>query len=479
MHIVLSKGLNIPLKGGFSPKGTFSRLLSKSKSSASTDQHYEVTPIELYEGSTFGAMLGGFPVERFALLVQEGDSVKMGDVIAYNKACQKHRFVAPASGKIGKVHRGPKRRIVAIEIIPDSLENQTQKTWVIPHKDALIQEKIELLSQSGILTQIRQRPFALLPDLSVTPRAIFVNAMATGPYAPPVDLVVDGKTKEINAALEFLKPFCSGPIHLTYSHQAKAEALLQAKHCEHHTISGPHPSGQVSVHIHHIDPIISLDDVVWTLDVEVLLSLGHLICHRELPTHRIISICGEGVMQERRGLYQVPVGVSVSDLMAGRCTEQSTRMLSGDPLTGLSVEPTEFLHPFHRTFSCMKSPKGREFLHFFRLGVSKFSSHFSYLSGAQHALIGKKHYSFTTNNHGEHRAMIDGEIYQRVLPMQIPIMHLINAVLSGDLELAQELGLLEIEADDFALPSFICPCKTEMVSLMERALYQWGLELSS
>lgn len=476
MHIKLKKGLNIPFKGGIA-----ANLPLKGK---------DVPSIDLFEGTTVGVSVGAYPVERFALAVSEGDTVSVGDTLVRNKECAEHCFVSVASGRVKKIHRGLKRRIVAIEIEPDSLENPKQKSW--SHFGSLsesfsgneddFEKRIALLSESGLLVQIKQRPFSLLPDPKIRPRAIFINAAFDTLYSPPVQLLIENKKKHLQAAINFLKGVSSGAVHLTRREECNAQELnelKELKNCFHHTVSGPYPSHQPSVHIHHIDPIRSLEDVVWSIELETVLALGQLLCEGTLPTHRLVAICGEAVMGERRGVYRAPMGVSVNDLMAGRCTEESSRFISGDPLTGLAVEPGDFLHPHHRCFCSLKSPKKREFLHFLGLGANKFSGHLAYLSGVSHFLGGKKYYSFDTNNHGEHRAMIDGEIYQRVMPIQIPVMHLVKAVMSEDLELAQEMGLLEVEADDFALPSFICPCKTEMVSIMEKALYHWGREISA
>lgn len=459
MEITIKRGLDLPLEEQ-------SLFLKEPK----------VTPLPLFEGSMRGLMVSSYPVERFSLFVSEGDEVVKGAPLACSKACDLHQFVAPVSGKIEKIVRGAKRRLHALSIMPHQTQEESL-LWTVPSSNASRTERLNFLSQTGILVNMRQRPFALLPDPEVVPRAIFINATHSSPYAPPVALLAKDKREEMALALSFLKPLTSGALHLTSTPQ-DAALFASLTEAQLHTIAGPHPSGTLSVQIHHIDPIVAQSDIVWTLQIETLLELGTLLRGGHLPDTKLVSIAGEGVVPGRSGLYEVPSGVSVADLMAERCEEEQIRKISGDPLTGLCVETEDFLHPQHQVFSLLKEPKKREMLHFFRLGGHKYSSHRAYLSGLLHETGAKKSFNFDVNNHGEPRAFIDGEIYQRVMPMQIPVLHLVKAVQAGDLELAQDLGLLEVDAEDFALASFVCPCKIEMVSIMEEALYRWGQELS-
>jgi Na+-transporting NADH:ubiquinone oxidoreductase subunit A len=189
---------------------------------------------------------------------------------------------------------------------------------------------------------------------------------------------------------------------------------------------------------------------------------------------RVVGIGGPGIVQEKRGFFKCRQGYPIDSLIAGRNKHGFVRMISGDLLTGEKVDNGDFLHFNHTQFCALPENGEREFLHFFRLGMNKFSVHKAYLSG--HLNLSSKTYEFTTNQHGEERFFIDGSIYQKVMPMQIPVMHLIKALMAEDFEKAERLGLLEVDSEDFALPTFICPSKIEMTEIVKMALYKYAAE---
>lgn len=451
VHITVKNGLDIPIDGA--PQGRVKNL-----------------PV----GEEQAVMFADYRVERFKVLVKEGDQVLKGQAIASDKSYPERMFVSPTSGTVKQVRRGAKRSLEAIIIQRDGtdrcVEHEVPKEW----NDR--EEMIQFALKSGIFTHIRQRPFNLLAMPDKLPRDIFISAVQSAPMLPKADQIVQGHEEDFHKGLEFLSQLSSGKVHLTHRKQA-APAIAQAPFVEHHTVSGPHPAGNVSLHIHKIRPIQDSQDVVWTLDLYGVITIGHLLRTGRYFTQRLIAICGGGIQKEQRCYVQTELGVSVAELIAKRNSVEDFRMISGDVLTGLEVRAQDFLHPHHCSFCVLEDNQDREFLHFFRLGTDKYSSHRVYLSGC----INNENlrFGFTTNQHGEERAFIDGEIYDRVMPMHIPVMHLVKAVICEDFERAEELGLLEVDGEDFALPTFVCPSKVEMVAIMDEGLRKWAKEVLS
>ena len=182
----------------------------------------------------------------------------------------------------------------------------------------------------------------------------------------------------------------------------------------------------------------------------------------------MISIAGEGIPENKRGHFKIARGTPVQDLIHGRCDEEGVRLLSGNPLIGSKVNCDVSLKFFDHALCALPIPeKKRRFCHFLRLGTKSYTSTSTYLRC-------KKAPSFTTLQHGEERAFVDGVIYDRVMPLRVPVMHLIKAILAEDFELAESLGLLSVSPEDFALPAFICPSKIEMPEIIRRGLRSYA-----
>lgn len=260
----------------------------------------------------------------------------------------------------------------------------------------------------------------------------------------------------------------TGPIHLVYHKDSTCSAFTDAENVEKHTAEGPHPAGNHSVHIQHIDPISTFEDVIWTLNAFDVVLIGHLLTTGRTLIDRVISIGGPGILPDRTGYFKVRAGYPIESLIAGRIKKGLIRLISGDPLMGQKVEPEDFLRYYHTTFCAVPESVTRELLHFFRLGAGKYSFSKAYMTG--HQKIGTRLFDFTTNLHGEERPFIDGTLYDKVMPLNVPTMTLVKAVMAEDFDLAEELGLLSVDSEDFALPTFVCPSKMEMTDIIKQGL---------
>lgn len=446
--IRIKKGLDIPMNG--LPQGSPKKLHSNGRDVPITHFALDFSPFEEL---------------RFTLLVKQDERVKLGQPLAEDKAVPGRYFVSPAGGIVKEIKRGLKRRLLSIVIAADG-EEEKQVFEPLSIETSTRETLIQRLKEGGLFAHIRQRPFNLLAHPASEPRAIFVKAIESAPGTPPAEMQVLDHETEFQAGLSALKKLTTGLVHLIYREESPCKAFTEAKDVSLHTIEGPHPAGNSSIHIHHIDPIRSAQEVVWTLSTLDVIAIGTLLLKGEYYVDRIIGICGNGIIDGLQGYFFGRMGCPISALTGGRVEKGWYRLISGNCLTGQKVEVTDFLGFYDTCFTVIPENTDREFMHFFRPGMDKYSASRTYLSGFFH----NQTFDFTTSMHGEHRAFVIGSPYDAVMPMNLTTEVLVKAIMAEDYDLAEELGLLEIDSEDFALPSFVCPCKIEMVEIVKQGL---------
>jgi Na+-transporting NADH:ubiquinone oxidoreductase subunit A len=444
MHIKVKKGLNIPIKG--EPQG-------------------DVLPLK--EPSFISLNLSCFESVKFRLLVKPEESVKKGQPLVEIKKFEGTFIVSPAGGIVREIRRGLKRRLLDI-VIEVSRDEEEIELPPLNLKTASREEIIAFLQKGGAFALIRSRPFDRLADPHKIPKSIFVKAVETAPLTPSEEMQVKGHEQDFEIGLEALARLTQGFVHLVYSKESQFKPFLEAKHCLKHTIEGPHPAGNHSVHIQHIDPIKSADECVWTLRAQDVVVIGHLIRKGRYLVDQVVGIGGPGIISGKACFVKTRLGVPIASFLSNFVEKGDIRLISGDPLTGHQVDEGDFLGFYDRVFSAIAENKSRELLHFFRLGGDKFTFSRGYLSGLKNNK--ERRYDFTTNQHGEHRPFIDATLYDKIQPLQIPTMHLIKSVMAGDFDEAEALGLLEVAPEDFALATFVCPSKIEMCDLVKEGL---------
>ena len=450
--IKIKEGLDIPMEG--QPSGAVQTLPAPKELSLN---------------------LSPFDGVKFKLLRKAGDFVKTGEAIAYDKDCPQRMFVSPGCGTIKEVRRGLRRRLLDV-VIELQKDEQFEDFGAIDVNSASKEDILEKLLKAGAFARIRMRPFNILAKPEHTPRDIFIKAIQSAPFTPEADLQVEGHEDAFQAGITALSKLTIGNVHLVYREGSTSTAFTGAQNCVQHTAEGPHPAGNSSVHIHHIAPVKGYDDIVWTLTALDVVIIGKILTTGRYHTDRVVSVAGNGIIEAKRGFFKVREGYPVSNLVAERNEKGLQRFISGDPLVGDKVEVDDFLGFYHTAFCAIPENVSREILHFFRPGFGKYSFTKNYVSGHMSKDSGKK-WGFTTNNHGEHRAFIDGSIYDKVMPMQIPTMVLLKSIIGEDWDRAEECGLLEIDSEDFALPAFIDPSKTEMVEIVKNALSFYAHEV--
>ena len=451
MQIVIKKGLDIPIKG--KPVNWLSPLPKPKTVALSLDAFEEV---------------------RFRLLVKLGDSVKIGTPLAENKNIPGQFFVSPAGGVVVDVRRGLKRRLLSI-VIQVADNEEVERFDPLDLAKASREEILHRLNCGGIFPHIRMRPFDLVANRKDVPRDIFIRALESLPYVPPAEYQVEGHENDFQVGLQALKALTSGSVHLVYRQNSPCRAFHEAVGVEKHTVQGPHPASSPSVHIHHIQPIKRAEEIVWTLSVVDVIAVGMMISKGVYYTDRVMSIAGTGLIPGREGYFHGRAGFPIDVLCSNKIPNIPARCISGDPLTGHAVDSSDFMGFYDTAFAVIPENLEREPFHFLGFGFGKYSASKAYLTG--HLSPPSTGYDFTTNQHGEERPFVDGAIYNKVMPMRIPTMHLVKAILAENFELAVTLGLLEVASEDFALPTFIDPSKIEMVEIVKQGLQRYAKEM--
>lgn len=446
MKLVIKKGLDIPLVGA--PSGPLRPL-----------PHPELLALNV---STFE--------ERTSLLVKVGERVRIGQPLLENRAVSGHYFVSPAGGRLQEIRRGAGRRPLALVIEVDAEEEYEERP---PSKGASREALFALFLRAGLSPHLRMRPFdqPFYPDR--VPRAIFIRALETLPFLPPAELQLEGGERYVEAGIDALRTMTSGSVHLVYREGSSAAPFFESLvGIEKHTIRGPHPAGSASVHIHYLAPLSGAQDLVWTLSLVDLLTIGQMVEEGRYRVTRVISKAGEGFAGGERGFYQGRLGLPVSLLMASQEGEKSSslpsRLISGDPLTGRAVGLNDFLGFSHTALTLLPEKTARRWFSFLRPSLHKYTA--TRTDSSHLVAPSRKGWSFTTSQNGERRPFIDGAIYDRVMPLPIPTMFLVKALLCEDFELAEKLGIFEVVGEDFALAAFLCPSKIEIASLVSEGI---------
>ena len=444
MPIQIKKGLDIPLAGAPRP---------------------EITDLPAAQSV---AVYQEFPGLKAKLRVAEGDAVGKGTPLFVDKKRPELQFCSPVAGTVKAVEYGARRALYRVVI--DVGSSDVADVEFNKHGPDQLRglDRAAVLSQlleAGLFSLIRQRPFSRIADPEVTPKAIFVNGMNTAPFLPDLSVVVQGQESAFQAGLNLMTRLTEGDVHLCVAPEA-AESVKGAANVKVHEFSGPHPSGNTSIHIHHIDPMQPTDQV-WTVRGTDLIRMGQLFLEGRYPDTQIISLGGPGVKEEARQYYRLRVGTPLVDLLDGRLQDGEQRVLKGDALAGEAMKEGEHVSSMHSAITVL--PEGREqfFMGWMAPGINKLSASRAYLSGwTGH----KRKWDLTTNINGGYRAMVFTGLYDKYMPLNIMVDYLVRAVLAHDTDEAIDLGILETDPEDFALCAYVCPSKMDISGIIRQGL---------
>ena len=394
--------------------------------------------------------------------VKQGDKVKAGDCLFADKKNDKICFTAPVSGEIAEVVRGDRRAILAVKILADS-ETAYKSFNTSGFVDKSREEVVELLLASGLWPFIVQRPYGLLADPSIAPKAIHVSGFDSAPLAADLSISLKGQEANLKTGFEILKKLTEGKVHLNV-HATKDSSIYNSLEGVEKTIfSGPHPSGLVGVQINKIDPI-NKGDIVWTIKPQHVAFIGKFFETGNLDLEQTIVVAGSEI--RKPAYYATRLGASVSELLMDNVSNDNVRVISGNVLTGTKIAQDGYLGYYDNQISVI--PEGD---HFEMLGWLLPSYPRPTLSSTFPLFkFFKKTFKVNTNPHGENRAYVVTGQYEKVMPMNIMPQQLIKSVMAKDLELMENLGIYEVIEEDMALCEFVCTSKIDVQRVLSEGL---------
>ena len=437
--IKLRKGLDINLKG----KATRETL------TVGCPGEYALVPDDFY---------GVKP----KVVVKEGDAVKAGDALFVDKLHPEVKFVSPVSGTVSQVERGDRRKLLSIRVKADGKQEARQFDVKGDVK--------ALMLESGLFAFLRQRPYDVVANPEDKPKAIFVSAFNSMPLSQDFEYVLQGQEAEFQAGISALAKLAK--VYLGVSAKQTAKALTEAKDCEVNIFDGPAPAGNVGVQINHVSPV-NKGEVVWTLGAEEVIFLGRLVKTGKVDFTRAIALAGSEVKEPK--YYKMLVGQKLTTLLNEKLTikneksdEGSVRIINGNVMTGLKTTAEGFLGAHATEVNVI--PEGDhadEMLGWIMPRFNTFSTHRSYFSW----LFGKKkEYVIDARIKGGERHMIMSGEYDKVFPMDIYAGYLVKAIIAGDIDRQEALGIYEVAPEDFAIAEFVDSSKLELQRIVREGL---------
>lgn len=408
--------------------------------------------------------------------VEVGATVERGQLLFEDKKTPGVRYTAPVAGTVTAVNRGERRAFQSL-VIALSPEERAGKgaqvafsSWTGNRPADLTEEQVRnLLIESGLWTTLRGRPFSRVADPAVRPRSIFVTAIDTDPLAPEVDVVMQGRAADLEAGLVVLTKLTEGPVFFCTSATSTVAPPAVAR-VRHEQFAGPHPAGTVGLHIHRLDPV-GRNRMVWHVGYQNLLAIGRLFTTGTLETRRVVALSGPAVTSPR--LVETVVGASIDELLAGSTAPGDVRVVSGSVLSGRAASGPVYgyLGRFHNQVTVLPEGTAREFMGWAAPGFDKYSVTGAFFSKLRPGAT----YPMNTSLNGSHRAIVPIGVYEKVMPFDIEATFLLKALVTKDLERAEQLGCLELDEEDLALCTFVCPSKNEygpalreVLTLMEK-----------
>ncbi len=426
-EINIKKGLDIPLEGkaGGKPETIVAGLI--------------------------GICPDDFPGYTWKCDVKPGDSVAKGSPLFHAKEAESIKLVSPVAGTVEEIRRGERRKILAVTV-------KAGEDAKFPIEAGSLIEKLKM---SGLFAMIRQRPYDVVPADGSEPRDIFVTAFDSSPLAGNVIPTHIGEYLE--PGLEALKTLTKGTVYLAVRPgqgiRTKAATVLD--------MIGPHPAGNASVQIAAVAPI-NKGETVWTVDAGTVARIGMLVKKGFCDYRAEVAITGPAAVKPKKVLTEI--GASLSEILKGELkNDMSLRVISGNVLTGIKVNPsTDFLrYPYRQITIIEEGNNADEFMGWASMNPKKFSikrTFPAFLRGLE------KPFNFDARIKGGHRAMILSGELDKVFPFDIYPEYLIKAMIAGDYDKMEKLGIYEIAPEDFALPEFVDTSKQELQKLTRESL---------
>ena len=387
------------------------------------------------------------------MAVQVGDRVKLGQIVFSDKRNPGVHFTAPAAGVVSAIHRGEQRVLQSLVIDVEGNEEVVFAQYPQSQLAALDAQRVrDNLIQSGLWTALRTRPLSKTPAVDAVPSSIFVTAIDTHPLAADPAVVIAEYAADFTSGLQVLSRLAKVFLCKAEGVSLAGEDLPQVQG---ESFSGPHPAGLAGTHIHFLDPV-SASKSVWSIGYQDVIAIGKLFLTGHLWVERVVALGGPVVEKPR--LLRSRLGANLEELCAGELVPGDNRVISGSVLGGRTARGAfAYLGRFHQQVSCLHEGDERQFLHYLRAGVNKHSVLNVFVS----RFMGARKLDLDTSTNGSTRAMVPVGTYEQVMPLDILPTHLLRYLIVGDTEMAQKLGCLELDEEDLALCTYVCPGKYE------------------
>jgi Na+-transporting NADH:ubiquinone oxidoreductase subunit A len=359
--------------------------------------------------------------------------------------------------------RGNKRKILEVVVKADS-KNDYEKFTISSANDLSREEIVDGMLKAGVWPFVRQKPYDIIANPMDIPKAIFISSFNSCPLSIDNDFALYGMNEIFQKGLDYIVKLTKGKTHVNIDVSTSASKVFSAANgVQINNISGPHPSGNVGVQIHHIDPI-NKGDIVWYLEPQDVLAIARLFTEGKYDVSRIVALSGSQVSRPR--YHRTIIGAPVINLLFDNLKDGENRIISGDVLTGTKINIDGNLGFYDTSMTVIEEGKEQEFFGWILPGLHKFSASRTFFSWLN---SGKK-YDVNSNMHGEERAYVVTGEYEKVLPMDILPLQLIKAIMIEDIELMENLGIYEVSPEDFALCEFVCTSKMDVQSIIRHGL---------
>ncbi len=448
----ISKGLDLPLAG---------RPIQVVRESVTTTR--------------VAVVADDFPGMKPRMHVEEGQTVKRGQLLFENRKIDGVRHTAPGAGRVIAIHRGARRALQSVVIdlsdgeragSPGDDEFESFASYGGAPIDGLDrQQVVDLLVESGAWAGLRTRPFSKTPAIDAVPAALFVTATDTNPLAPIPEIALEGREADFDAGLRVLSKLCpDGPTYLCVSEFSDLPDKLGADVTV-ERFAGPHPSGTVGLQIHTLRPA-SRNVEVWHVGYQEVASIGRLFSTGRVDVERVISIGGPSVDDPR--LVRTRQGAATDELYPVPAGGPELRVIAGSALSGKKAmgDAFGFLGRFDNQLTVLEEDREKVFLGWLSPGPDRFSTKPIYSSW----FTPSKLFGLGTSTNGSPRAMVPIGMYEDVMPFDILPTHLLRSLIVGDIEKAEALGALELDEEDVALCTFVCPGKYEYGPILRKNL---------
>lgn len=406
------------------------------------------------------------------LSVRQGDEVLAGASLFYDKNNPEIFFPSPVSGEVVEIKRGAKRKILEVKVLADK-EIRYVDYGTANAASMSREEVIDKLVKNGLWSLLRQRPFSIVPDYTSIPKSIYISAFNTSPLAPDMDYIINGQEEMFQKGIDIISKL-SDSINLNISGKTgHSKAFESVSGVTINRFVGPHPAANVGVQANKIDPI-NKGESIWYLYPQDVLIIARLFETGKVDLRKKVALCGSEIKAPK--YYDLIVGCAIEPLVKDNLNSDNVRFISGNPLTGTKIEADGFLAYYDDQITVL--PEGN-FLDFFLtdgwfgLGLNKFSMSKSYFNW----LIPNKEYALNTKLNGELRSFVVTGEMEKVFPFDIYPMQLVKAIMINDIDSMEELGIYEVDAEDFALCEFINTSKIDIQDVVRNGMENLREEL--